>query len=95
MLYVCCCTGCTPQEEQVFLHYSTTRLDQFGIKGLDLYNTLVQQNVVLPSGHIDAAGQDIVVEPTGNFKNVGDIIIYTVTLKKRATCPVCFCVLDG
>jgi len=68
------------QEEQVFLHYSTTRLDQFGIKGTELYNTLVQQNVVLPSGRIDAAGQDIVVEPTGNFKNIGDIENLLITI---------------
>jgi multidrug efflux pump subunit AcrB len=68
------------QEEQVFLHYSTTRLDQFGIKGTDLYNTLVQQNVVLPSGRIDAAGQDIVVEPTGNFKSIEDIENLLITI---------------
>lgn len=68
------------QEEQVFLHYSTTRLDQFGIKGTEIYNTLIQQNVVLPSGRIDAAGQDIVVEPTGNFKNVGDIENLLITI---------------
>ena len=68
------------QEEQVFLHYSTTRIDQFGITGKEIYNTLIQQNVVLPSGHIDAAGQDIVVEPTGNFQNIEDIENLLITI---------------
>ncbi|MHC4511823.1 MAG: efflux RND transporter permease subunit, partial [Planctomycetota bacterium] len=60
-------------EEQVFLKFSTTKLAQFGIKGEDIVNTLVKQNVVLPGGRVDAAQQDIIVEPTGNFQSIEDI----------------------
>ncbi len=60
-------------EEQVFLKYSTAKLNQFGISGSQIYNTLIEQNVVLPGGRVDAAEQDIIVEPTGNFKSIEDI----------------------
>ena len=61
------------QEEQVFVTFSNAKLEQFGITGREIVDTLVRQNVVLPSGRIDAAGQDIVVEPTGNFRDIEDI----------------------
>ena len=61
------------QEEQVFLKFSAPKLSQFGISLGEIRNTLIQQNVVLPGGRIDAAGQDIRVEPSGNFRSVEDI----------------------
>jgi multidrug efflux pump subunit AcrB len=61
------------QEEQVFLKFSTTKLSQYGISIGEIVNRLVQTNVVLPGGKIDAAGQDIIVEPSGNFKSLQDI----------------------
>jgi multidrug efflux pump subunit AcrB len=59
--------------EQVFLKFSATRLAQFGITAGEIVNTLVEQNVVLPGGQIDAAGLNVIVHPTGNFRNVDDI----------------------
>jgi multidrug efflux pump subunit AcrB len=61
------------QDEQVFLKFSTTKLSQYGISIGEIVNRLVQTNVVLPGGKIDAAGQDIIVEPSGNFKSLQDI----------------------
>ena len=61
------------QDEQVFLKFSASQLSQFGISLGEIKNTLIQQNVVLPGGRIDAAGQDIKVEPSGNFRSVEDI----------------------
>ncbi|WP_455199984.1 efflux RND transporter permease subunit, partial [Kaarinaea lacus] len=60
-------------EEQVFLKFSATRLAQFGITAGELVNTLVQQNVVLPGGRVDASEQNVIVNPTGNFRSVEDI----------------------
>jgi multidrug efflux pump subunit AcrB len=60
-------------EEQVFLKFSATRLAQFGITAGQIVNTLVEQNVVLPGGRVDAAQQNVIVSPTGNFRGVGDI----------------------
>jgi multidrug efflux pump subunit AcrB len=61
------------QEEQVFLIYNRAKIEQFGMTGREIMQVLVDQNVVLPSGRVDAAGQDIIVEPTGNFRNIEDI----------------------
>ncbi|WP_299618967.1 efflux RND transporter permease subunit [Pelagibius sp.] len=61
------------QDEQVTLKFSTTKLAQFGIKPGDVVNALIQQNVILPGGRIEAKGPDIIVEPSGNFRSVGEI----------------------
>ncbi len=60
-------------EEQVFLKFSATRLAQFGLTAAEIVNTLVEQNIVLPGGSVDAAAQNVVVSPTGNFRSVEDI----------------------
>jgi multidrug efflux pump subunit AcrB len=60
-------------EEQVFLKFSATRLAQFGLTAAELVNTLVEQNIVLPGGRVEATAQNIVVSPSGNFRSVGDI----------------------
>ena len=60
-------------EEQVFLKFSATRLAQFGITAGEIVNTLVEQNIVLPGGRVDAAQQNVIVSPTGNFRSVDDI----------------------
>jgi multidrug efflux pump subunit AcrB len=67
-------------QEQVFLDFSTTRLAQFGISGEEVIDTLVRQNVVLPGGSFDAAQQDVIVEPTGNFRNIEDIEAVEITI---------------
>jgi multidrug efflux pump subunit AcrB len=67
-------------EEQIFLDFSTTRLAQFGITGEQVINTLREQNVILPGGTFDAANQDIIVEPSGNFQSVEDIENVEITI---------------
>ncbi len=68
------------QEEQVFLTFSSAKLEQFGITGSEIIETLVRQNVVLPGGRVDAAGQDVIVEPTGNFQKIEDIENVLITI---------------
>ena len=60
-------------EEQVFLKFSATRLAQFGITPGEIINTLVEQNIVLSGGQIDAAEQNVIVNPSGNFRTTDDI----------------------
>ena len=60
-------------EERIFLKFSATNLPSLGITPQQIVNTLVAQNVVLPGGRIDAARQDLIVIPTGNFRSLGDI----------------------
>lgn len=67
-------------QEQVFLDFSPTRLAQIGITGQAVIDTLVRQNVVLPGGSFDAAQQDVIVEPTGNFRSIEDIENLEITI---------------
>ncbi len=59
--------------EQVFLKYSPLRLDQFGITTREIINTLIEQNIILPGGRVDAHQQRVIVTPTGNFQSIEDI----------------------
>ena len=60
-------------EEQVFLEFSTAKLAQLGVSIQDIIQTLRKQNVVLPGGRYTIAGQDVIIEPSGNFRSVEDI----------------------
>jgi multidrug efflux pump subunit AcrB len=60
-------------EEQVFLEFSTAKLAQLGVSIQDIIQTLRNQNVVLPGGRYTIAGQDVIIEPSGNFRSVEDI----------------------
>ena len=61
------------QAEQIFLKYSSTTLYQKGISIGDIVDALVQQNVILPGGVVDAEGRDLIIEPSGSFRSVEDI----------------------
>jgi multidrug efflux pump subunit AcrB len=61
------------QEEQVRLKFSNAKLSQFGLTPQQIFSGLVQQNVVLPGGSIDTAGQDIILSPSGSFTSVENI----------------------
>ena len=60
-------------DEQVFLKFSPTRLARLGISAGDIISTLVDQNVIQPGGQLDAAAQNVIVVPSGNFQSVDDI----------------------
>jgi multidrug efflux pump subunit AcrB len=60
-------------EEQVFLEFATAELSQLGVSIQDIIQTLRDQNVVLPGGRYTIAGQDVIIEPSGNFRSVEDI----------------------
>jgi multidrug efflux pump subunit AcrB len=61
------------QDEQVTLKFSNAKLSQFGITPGEVIQTLVQQNIILPGGSLDAEGNDIIMSPSGNFTSVEDI----------------------
>ena len=60
-------------EEQVFLEFSAAKLAQLGVSIQEIIQTLRNQNVVLPGGRYTVAGQDVIIEPSGNFRSVEDI----------------------
>ena len=61
------------QDEQIFLKFSTTKLSQYQTSIQDILRTLTQQNIILPGGRIAAGYQDVLIEPSGNFRTVEDI----------------------
>ena len=61
------------QEERVFLELSNTKLASFGISPAVVIETLRAQNIILPGGEINADGQVIVIEPSGDFNAVEEI----------------------
>ncbi|TNF88830.1 MAG: efflux RND transporter permease subunit, partial [Gammaproteobacteria bacterium] len=60
-------------DEKVYLEISRTRLASLGIHPAQIIDTLVEQNVVLPSGKVEADEQEFIVLPTGTFRSVEDI----------------------
>ena len=61
------------QNEEIYLETTNARLAQFGMNPAQLIHAIQQQNIVLAGGRVDAAGENVVLEPSGNFSSVKDI----------------------
>jgi len=61
------------QDERVWLEFDAEFLHQFGLDPSALIATMQAQNIVLPGGSVDAAGQRIVIEPSGDFSSLEEI----------------------
>ncbi len=61
------------QDERIYLEFDQGRITQHGINLTTIIATLQAQNIILPGGNIDATGQTIIIEPSGNFESVRDI----------------------
>jgi multidrug efflux pump subunit AcrB len=60
-------------EEQVYLEVSGIRLSELGISPAVIVDSLRRQNVILPGGEFEVDGQNIVIEPSGNFDEISAI----------------------
>ena len=58
------------QDERVWLEIDTRKLASVGVQLNALIKDLQAQNVVLPSGNIDADGTRVLLETSGDFPNV-------------------------
>ena len=61
------------QQERVWIEFDAAFSAQFGVNPSMIINSLNSQNVILPGGHVEANGQDIVIEPSGDFQSIDDI----------------------
>ncbi|MCG8493177.1 MAG: efflux RND transporter permease subunit [Sneathiellales bacterium] len=61
------------QEERVYLDFSRSRLNELGVDPSQIMQTLQTQNIILPGGRLDASGQSLILEPSGNFDSVIEI----------------------
>lgn len=61
------------QDEQIVIEFSTTRLATLGLDYNALLSTLQQQNIVRPSGVVQAEGERVFLRVSGAFDNEDDI----------------------
>ncbi len=61
------------QDERIWLEFDPAFIAQFGVNAGSVVQAMSAQNVVLPGGTVNADGERIVIEPSGNFESVDDI----------------------
>jgi multidrug efflux pump subunit AcrB len=69
--------------EKVFLLYSQERIASYGLKTSDLSNVLSARNITLAGGQLEAAGKNLSIDPSGEFKSekeIGDVSITQTNL---------------
>ncbi len=59
--------------EQIYLDYSQERLASYGLQPSNLKSILNARNITLPGGAIEVGPKNILVDPSGEFENAGDI----------------------
>ncbi len=63
--------GVEPQ--RIFVEIDNVRLAQLGLSVPAILDTLQKQNIILPGGTIQVEGASMVIEPSGNFRDLDDI----------------------
>ena len=61
------------EPERIWLEFDPEFLVQFQLDPAEIASALQSQNVVLPGGTINAAGENVVIEPSGDFRSVDEI----------------------
>src|SRR6266481_18482 len=59
--------------EKVFLLYSQERIASYGLQTADLSNILGARNITLAGGQLEAAGKNLSIDPSGEFKSEKEI----------------------
>jgi multidrug efflux pump subunit AcrB len=61
------------QQEVIYVEISRDRSAQLGISPEEIHRVLREQNLVAPSGFIDAGPSRLAISPTGEIRNVADL----------------------
>lgn len=61
------------RERQIFLEFDTVRLAQLGVDPQAIISAVQNQNVIQPGGQVQAEGQTLTIQPTGDFTDLEDI----------------------
>ena len=61
------------QEEQIYVEFDNARLAELGLTSSQLQNIIATTNIVFPGGQVSLEGENIILEPTGNFEDIGDL----------------------
>jgi multidrug efflux pump subunit AcrB len=65
-------------QERVYLEYSQERLAAYGVKAGTLDTILGARNITMPGGLIESGDKNLLVDPSGEFKNeqeIGDVLV--------------------
>lgn len=61
------------QQEVIYIEIARDRAAQLGISPEEIHRVLREQNLVAPSGFIDAGPSRLAISPTGEIRNVADL----------------------
>ncbi|MGZ0186811.1 MAG: efflux RND transporter permease subunit, partial [Alphaproteobacteria bacterium] len=61
------------EEQQVFIEFDNVRIAQLGIDPSAIFQAVQNQNVIQPGGQIQADGQSLTIQPTGDFQGLEDL----------------------
>ncbi|MGI9549797.1 MAG: efflux RND transporter permease subunit [Aurantibacter sp.] len=61
------------QEERVFVEFDNARLKEYGLSASKLQQSISVTNILNSGGQINVGDERIILEPTGNFRNIEDI----------------------
>jgi len=67
------------QEERIWLEFDPSFMAQFNLNPNAIATALREQNIVLPGGDVNADGQRIIIEPSGDFRSIEDIRNVAIT----------------
>ncbi|MCZ6663888.1 MAG: efflux RND transporter permease subunit, partial [Gammaproteobacteria bacterium] len=67
------------QDERIWLEFDPSFMAQYGLTPTAIGNALRNQNVVLPGGTVNADGQNVVIEPSGDFRSMDEIRNLAIT----------------
>lgn len=70
------------QNERIWLTFNPHFLAQFGLTTASVVDALRRQNVILPGGTVNAAGQRIVIEPSGDLRSLDDMRNLAIATKE-------------
>lgn len=71
-------------ERQVFIEFDPIRIAQLGLDPTQIVNAVQGQNVIQPGGQIQADGQTLTIQPTGDFTNLTEIREFPIALPGEA-----------
>ncbi|MDB4324760.1 efflux RND transporter permease subunit [bacterium] len=68
------------QDERIFIEYNNARLSELGISPLQLRALLEARNIIIPGGEVRTEFEELVLQPSGNFETVDDLLNAVIAL---------------
>ncbi|SLN71684.1 Multidrug resistance protein MdtB [Roseivivax jejudonensis] len=76
------------REERVYIETNSSRLAALGIGPAAIAQTLSSQNIIRPGGQVDLGYRTLLIEPTGDYRNVQQIAETLIPVPGGGTIPL-------